>query len=171
MSAANVTERDIYVNNVFSSLKNESDMLMYFSEIRIDVYDLRAQNTNSETLRIQATADGVLDSDAIIKILELRWDPSKDEMSIGERNIPIMDVLTTRIYSSICYRFMIPGPPKSCLRRCEYIAARAVERQIRLGHTVTGSYTRNLEQAGKIIQQSNRNEVYQKTTTSSKHRH
>ena len=82
--AAGILERDIYGDNVLFSFKNELDLRKYFTESRSLManvgLNLRSWNSNSEALRTQAAADGVLDSDAIVKILGMRWDPAKDEI-------------------------------------------------------------------------------------------
>lgn len=49
--------------------------------------NLRSWTSNSKAFRIRVAADNVLDSDVIVKILGMRWDPTKDEMSFAERNI------------------------------------------------------------------------------------
>ena len=89
--AADVIERDVYVDNVLSSFENESDILTYFTESRRLMtsagMNLRSWTSNSEALRAQAAWNGVLDSDVIVKILGMRWDPIKDEMPFVERNI------------------------------------------------------------------------------------
>ena len=67
--------------------------------------NLRAWTSNSEALRTQADLDGTQDSDVNVRILGLRWDPTKD-MSFAERNIPILEVVTKRTilrYSSQIY--------------------------------------------------------------------
>ena len=91
--AAEIIKRDIYVDNVLSSFENESDLLQYFTESRSLMsnvgMNLRAWISNSEALRTQADLDRALDSEVNVRILELRWDPTKDEMSFAERNIPI----------------------------------------------------------------------------------
>ena len=108
--AAEIIKRDIYVDNVLSSFENESDLLKYFTESRSLMsnagMNLRAWTSNSEELRTQADLDGALDSDVNVRILGLRWDPTKDEMSFAERNIPMLDVVTKRTilrYSSQIY--------------------------------------------------------------------
>ena len=58
--------------------------------------NLRAWNSNSIALWTQAAVGGALDNDIPVKILGMRWDPTKDEMSFAERNIPILDVVTKR---------------------------------------------------------------------------
>ena len=108
--AAEIIKRDIYVDNVLSSFENESDLLQYFTESRSLMsnagMNLRAWTSNSEALRTQADFDGALDSDVNVRILGLRWDLTKDEMSFAERNIPILEVVTKRTiprYSSQIY--------------------------------------------------------------------
>ena len=58
--------------------------------------NLRSWNSNSEALQTQAAVDAVLDSDVIVKILGMRWNPAKDEVSFAERNIPILEVVSKR---------------------------------------------------------------------------
>ena len=68
--------------------------------------NLRAWNSNSAALRSQAAIDGVLDAEVPVKILGMRWDLAKDEMSFAERNLPILEVVTKRTilrYSSQIY--------------------------------------------------------------------
>ena len=90
----------LYIDNVLSSFVNEFDLLTYFTESRSLMssasMNLRSWTSNSEALRTHAAWDGVLDSDVIVKILGMRWDPITDEMSFAERNIPILDVVTKR---------------------------------------------------------------------------
>ena len=108
--AAEIIERDIYVDNVLSSFENEADLLKYFEESRKLMakagMNLRAWNSNSAALRSQAAIDGVLDAEVPVKILGMRWDLAKDEMSFAERNLPILEVVTKRTilrYSSQIY--------------------------------------------------------------------
>ena len=108
--AAKVIEKDIYVDNVFSSFEKKSDLLTYFTESRSLMssagMNLRSWTSNSETLRSRAKEENVLDTDEVIKKLGMRWNPVKDEMSFAERNIPILDVVTKRTilkYSSQIY--------------------------------------------------------------------
>ena len=108
--AAEIIKRDIYVDNVLSSFENESDLLQYFTESRSLMsnagMNLLAWTSNSEALRTQVDLDGALDSDVNVRILGLRWNPTKNEMSFAERNIPILEVVTKRTilrYSSQIY--------------------------------------------------------------------
>ena len=108
--AAEIIKRDIYVDNVLLSFENESDLLQYFTKSRSLMsnagMNLRAWTSNSEALRTQADFDEALDSDVNVRILGLRWDPTKDEMSFAEGTIPILEVVTKRTilrYSSQIY--------------------------------------------------------------------
>ena len=90
----------------------------YFTESRSMMsnagMNLRAWTSNSEALRTQADLGKALDSDVNVRILGLRWDPTKDEMSFAERNIPILEVVTERTilrYSSQIYDPLGPLSP------------------------------------------------------------
>ena len=66
----------------------------------------RSWTSKGETLRAQAAWNGVLDSDVIVKILGMRWDPIKGERSFAERNILILVIVTKMTilkYSSQIY--------------------------------------------------------------------
>ena len=76
--------------------------------------NLRAWTSNNKALQTQADLDKGLDSDVNVRILGLRWDPTKDEMSFAERNIPILEVVTKRTilrYSSQIYYPLGPLSP------------------------------------------------------------
>ena len=106
VQATEIIKRNIYVDNVLLSFENESDLLQYFTESRNAGINLRARTSNGEALLTQADLDGALDSDVNVRILGLRWDLTKDEMSFAERNIPILKVVTKRTflrYSSHIY--------------------------------------------------------------------
>ncbi|KAH3847188.1 hypothetical protein DPMN_089505 [Dreissena polymorpha] len=64
--------------------------------------------SNSETLRSRAKEENVLDTDEVNKILGMRWNPVKDEMSFAERNIPILDVVTKRTILKYLYQIYDP---------------------------------------------------------------
>ncbi|KAH3778347.1 hypothetical protein DPMN_179802 [Dreissena polymorpha] len=70
--------------------------------------NLRSWTSNSETLRSRAKKENVLDTDEVVKILGMRWNPVKDEMSFAERNIPILDVVTKRAILNTHPRSMTP---------------------------------------------------------------
>ena len=76
--------RDLYVDNILSSVKTESDALQYFNESRklMDEagFNLRSWSSNSEKLCNKALEEKVLDTDKHTKILGLRWNTKADEL-------------------------------------------------------------------------------------------
>ncbi|XP_053391450.1 uncharacterized protein LOC128554226 [Mercenaria mercenaria] len=100
VQAAEVIQRDLYVDNVLSSFESESSACTYLKEARCLMrkagMNLRSLTSNSEKLRSLAAADGVLDNDVIIKVLGMQWNPNTDELSFTNRNIPSLDVITKR---------------------------------------------------------------------------
>ncbi|XP_053406534.1 uncharacterized protein LOC123530253 [Mercenaria mercenaria] len=100
VQAAEVIQRDLYVDNVLSSFESESSACTYFKGARCLMrkagMNLRSWTSNSEKLRSLAAADGVLDNDVIIKVLGMQWNPNTDELSFTNRSIPSLDVITKR---------------------------------------------------------------------------
>ena len=56
--------------------------------------NLRAWNSNSVALWTQAALNEALDNGMPVKILGMRWDPAKDEITFSERNNPTLNVVT-----------------------------------------------------------------------------
>lgn len=87
-----IIERNLYVDNIISSFPQETDVLNYFWNARGLMtkasMNLRSWTSNSETLRHTAEQIGVLDNDAVTKVLGMRWKPEEDMMLFTDREIP-----------------------------------------------------------------------------------
>ncbi|XP_053380273.1 uncharacterized protein LOC128548811 [Mercenaria mercenaria] len=112
LKAATIIERDLYVDNVVSSFTNELDLLNYFWESRTLMSNAgmnqRSWTSNSDNLRHTASTVGVLDSDELIKILGLRWNPTSDMLSFPPRVISQLDKVTKRAVLKYTYRIYDP---------------------------------------------------------------
>ena len=95
-----ILKRDLYVDNIITSLSNETDVLRFFQDTRCLMADagfnLRSWNSNSAQLRSLATDQDALDSDKLTKVLGLRWDAVRDEMSFQHSPIPTCNSITKR---------------------------------------------------------------------------
>ncbi|VDI13359.1 Hypothetical predicted protein [Mytilus galloprovincialis] len=71
---AKILERDIYVDNILSSMNKEEDLLTYFKEARSLMagagFNLRSWSSNSAKLLELAKEENVLDTDKYTKYLE-----------------------------------------------------------------------------------------------------
>lgn len=102
-ASAEILMRDLYVDNVISSIRNETEAIEYFRESKKIMLDagmkLRSWASNSKLLQTEAMHHGLQDSDEIIKLLGLRWEPLSDILSFAKREIPTLETVTKR---SIC---------------------------------------------------------------------
>ncbi|XP_071132834.1 uncharacterized protein [Mytilus edulis] len=84
-------ERDLYVDNILSSLNTEDDAIVYFKEARKLMnkagFNLRSWTSNSEKVRTLAATENVLDTDEETKILGMRWNSVTDELFYPKREI------------------------------------------------------------------------------------
>ncbi|XP_052280772.1 uncharacterized protein LOC127878293 [Dreissena polymorpha] len=98
--AASTISNDLYVDNVVSSFTSETDVLKYFRQARelmaAGGFNLRSWTSNSSELRAMAEAEGVVDRDAVIKVLGLLWEPEIDQMSFVMRSINSKEKATKR---------------------------------------------------------------------------
>ena len=83
-----------------SSLSEKEDAVEYFSTARSLMayagFNLRSWNSNSQRVRDQARAEGVLDKDNVTKILGMQWNVKSDELSYQPRKIPATGSVTKR---------------------------------------------------------------------------
>ncbi|VDI52154.1 Hypothetical predicted protein, partial [Mytilus galloprovincialis] len=88
---AKILERDLYVDNILSSVIDENEALNYFTEARQLMlkagFNLRSWTSNNEQLRQQAAKEDVLDTDKQTKILGMRWNVENDELTYAKRTI------------------------------------------------------------------------------------
>lgn len=77
-----ILQRDLYVDNVLTSLDLESSAVSYFKESRELLkqggFNLRSWMSNSEKLTNVALSETVLDADKETKILGMRWNAESD---------------------------------------------------------------------------------------------
>ena len=59
-------------------------------------FNLRSWNSNSQRVRDQAIAEGLLDKDNVTKILGMQWNVKSDEISYQPRKIPATGSVTKR---------------------------------------------------------------------------
>ena len=59
-------------------------------------FNLRSWNSNSQRVRDQARAEGILDKDNVTKILGMQWNVKSDELSYQPRKIPATGSVTKR---------------------------------------------------------------------------
>ncbi|XP_076072041.1 uncharacterized protein LOC143043745 [Mytilus galloprovincialis] len=94
---AKVLERDIYVDNILSSMNKEEDLLTYFKEARSLMagagFNLRSWSSNSAKLLELAKEENVLDTDKYTKILGMLWNSRSDEIFYPKRDIPTPELL------------------------------------------------------------------------------
>ncbi|XP_052256342.1 uncharacterized protein LOC127861697 [Dreissena polymorpha] len=90
-TAASTISNDLYVDSVVSSFTSETDVLKYFRHARDLMasggFNLRSWTSNLSALRTMAEAEGVVERDAVIKVLGLLWEPEIDQMSFVMRSI------------------------------------------------------------------------------------
>ena len=113
IDASHVIERDLYVDNVISSFRRESDVLQYFHDARSLLssvgMNLRSWTSNSDSLREKARSEGVLGSEPVNKVLGLRWEPATDTLSFAARDFPILTDITKKAYSEILISDLRPA--------------------------------------------------------------
>ncbi|XP_052227507.1 uncharacterized protein LOC127842188 [Dreissena polymorpha] len=96
--AASTISNDLYVDNVVSSFTSETDVLKNFRQARelMAAGGFNLRSWTSSELRTMAEAEGVVDRDAVIKVLGLLWEPEIDQMSFIMRSINSKEKATKR---------------------------------------------------------------------------
>ncbi|XP_053388749.1 uncharacterized protein LOC123533693 [Mercenaria mercenaria] len=93
-------KRDLYVDNIISSFSTEEEVLKFFRETRDLMlnggFNLRSWASNSQQLRSTASAEGVLDTGEITKVLGMLWLTVTDEISYPNKEIPVIPDMTKR---------------------------------------------------------------------------
>ena len=84
-------EKDLYVDNLLSTIETENEAVQYFTEARKIMckagFNLRSWSSNSSELRKQAEKESILETDNNTKILGLRWNSETDELFYPKRDI------------------------------------------------------------------------------------
>ena len=97
---SDLLKKDIYVDNIISSLTDEKTVCNYFRDTRDLMssagFNLRSWSSNSCRLSSLAKAEDVLDSDKITKILGMRWDAATDTIYLAQKTIPTFASMTKR---------------------------------------------------------------------------
>ena len=82
--------RDLYVDNIISSLHSEEMVRNYFTASR-DIFEkagfnLRSWASNSNVLTDLAKSENIQDSDPVTKMLGLRWETETDTISFPNKD-------------------------------------------------------------------------------------
>ncbi|VDI60377.1 Hypothetical predicted protein [Mytilus galloprovincialis] len=89
-ATAEILKRDLYVDNVLTSVNTEEAALNFFEESRELMtnagFNLRTWKSNSNQLSNEATKANVLDKDSETKILGMRWDAKSDILTFAKLN-------------------------------------------------------------------------------------
>lgn len=82
---------NMYVDNVISGRDQETEILRYYQESRSIMtaanFNLRSWASNSPLLREQTKKDQTADTNTVVNILGLRWDPSHDTLYLAPKEI------------------------------------------------------------------------------------
>ncbi|XP_074653606.1 uncharacterized protein LOC141907762 [Tubulanus polymorphus] len=93
--------KNIYVDNVLTSVPSEADAKTYYTQSRKILADgrfnLRSWSSNSEETRKLAGIDGVLENSLTIDSLGIRWDTDRDTLSLKPKFIDADVPLTKRV--------------------------------------------------------------------------
>ncbi|VDI22616.1 Hypothetical predicted protein [Mytilus galloprovincialis] len=95
-ATAEILKRDLYVDNVLTSVNTEEAALNFFEESRELMtnagFNLRTWKSNSNQLSNEATKANVLDKDSETKILGMRWDAKSDILTFAKLNEDRIDI-------------------------------------------------------------------------------
>ena len=114
-------KQDLYVDNILSSLSSENELVTYFKESKLLMskagFNLRSWASNNVLLKDMAIKDYIEDKEIKTKVLGLRWDTEKDQLSFTETNfnLPLESTCITkreilRRSSRIYYPLGLLGP-------------------------------------------------------------
>ena len=83
-------QRDLYVDNVLTSVDTEERALDFYKDSRELLssvgFNLRTWKSNSEQLCNMAARENVLDGDKETKILGMRWNANSDILTFARQN-------------------------------------------------------------------------------------
>ncbi|XP_063442540.1 uncharacterized protein LOC134722839 [Mytilus trossulus] len=95
-ATAEILKRDLYVDNVLTSVHTEEAALNFFEESRELMtnagFNLRTWKSNSKQLSNEAIKANVLDTDSETKILGMRWDAKSDMLTLAKLNEDRIDI-------------------------------------------------------------------------------
>lgn len=87
-ATADTLARDLYVDNVISSLDSKEEVQNYYKEARNIMnsasFNLRSWTSNCDELRNIAKKENVLDADVTTKILGMRWNVNTDTIAFQQ---------------------------------------------------------------------------------------
>ena len=94
-------KENIYVDNIISGCNQQLEAVDYYKKARLIMneahFNLRSWFSNSSSLREQATKDGTTDTNEIVNILGLKWDPSTDTLTLSSnKDEPTQQLVTKR---------------------------------------------------------------------------
>ena len=88
---SDIITRDLYVDNVLTSMDSEEAVAKYFKDSRKLLqeggFNLRSWMSNSDNLKSLASTENVLDSDNETKILGLRWNSHTDTLKFADTKL------------------------------------------------------------------------------------
>ena len=91
LPVAEDTKDNMYVDNVISGRDQETEILYYYQESRSIMtaanFNLRSWASNSPLLHAQTEKDQTADTNTVVNILGLRWDPSPDTLYLAPKEI------------------------------------------------------------------------------------
>lgn len=84
-------KNDLYVDNFISGWDSEQEILKYYNVSRSIMaegkFNLRSWTSNSKLLRNQAASQNAADSNKVINLFGLKWDPTSDTLTFNQRPI------------------------------------------------------------------------------------
>ena len=93
-------ERDLYVDNILTSIQTEEEAVNYFKEARNLMnkagFNLRSWTSNCQQVRVLAEAENVLDTEENTKILGMKWNTETDELSYQKKDQTSSQLVTKR---------------------------------------------------------------------------
>ncbi|XP_063426809.1 uncharacterized protein LOC134710384 [Mytilus trossulus] len=99
-TTATLMERDLYVDNILTSLQNEDDANTYYKEARTMMkeagFNLRSWTSNSENIRTLAKTENVLDKDINTKVLGMLSNSKSDDLMYQKCEIQLRDIVTKK---------------------------------------------------------------------------
>ena len=94
-------QSNLYVDNIISGCETEQAVVNYYREARSIMssarFNLRSWSSNSAELNTIAIQDNTADTNALVNILGLRWNPTTDELTVAAKpSILTHDHLVTK---------------------------------------------------------------------------
>ena len=84
-------KNNLYVDNFISGRDTEQEILKYYNKSRSFMaegkFNLRSRTSNSKLLQDQAASQNAADSNKVVNLLGLKWDPTSDTLTFNQRPI------------------------------------------------------------------------------------